>query len=367
MSKYNEYICLRPFTEAQIMGDGNVYGCCPSWVDGFKLGNLNDKTLKEIWNDIPAQEFRKSILDGTFKFCNEKSCPLLQSKTADVIKKSDLPHLRYKELVDDIIQNKTILDHDPYMYQLAYDRSCNLSCPSCRKSIIYATGEERELMEKFQSDLGENIKTSRRLTITPSGDAFASITYRKFLQTLTEEDAPMLEGINILTNGLLIKKYWNTLSDFVKSKIDSISVSVDATTSDVYSIVRRGGNFNHLVDNLIYIRDVIKPLDFAISTVIQKNNYKQLHDFISFAKILNCKRLQYQIFEPDFRIGEEGYLQVWLENAVQEKTNPYHEDFLRYVKTINLKQENLYIDFGPLLYLKQGMDISQLEKIKSGR
>ena len=78
-NKYSDYICIRPFSEAQIMANGDVLGCCPSWVNNYKLGNLKKKSLKEIWNDKPAQEFRKSILDGSFRFCNENSCPLLQS------------------------------------------------------------------------------------------------------------------------------------------------------------------------------------------------------------------------------------------------------------------------------------------------
>jgi len=89
-NKYSDYICIRPFSEAQIMANGDVLGCCPSWVNNYKLGNLKKKSLKEIWNDKPAQEFRKSILDGSFRFCNENSCPMLQSKTDEVLHRSEL-------------------------------------------------------------------------------------------------------------------------------------------------------------------------------------------------------------------------------------------------------------------------------------
>lgn len=366
MNKYSDYICIRPFAEAQIMANGDVLGCCPAWVNHFKLGNLKEKSLKDIWNDTPAQEFRKSILDGSFRFCNEKSCPILQSKHGEVSHRSKMnENICYPEVIDDINNEKVILDHDPLHYQMAYDRSCNLSCPSCRPELIYANGSERESIEHFQTEIMANIKTSRRLTVTPSGDPFASVTFRNFLINLKREDAPNLGGITILTNGLLVKKYWNELSEFVRSKVDCISVSVDATTQDVYHKIRRGGNFQTLIENLEFIRDEIKVRNFAISTVIQRDNYQQLSDFITFAKRFKCNRLQYQIFEPDFRIwGERSYIDEWKDKAIQEKTHNLHQDFLKYINDIELNHTDLHIDFGPLLNLKNGIDISQLKTVE---
>lgn len=366
MNKYSDYICIRPFSEAQIMTNGDVLSCCPAWVNNYKIGNLHKKTLKEIWNDKPAQEFRKSILDGSFRYCNENSCPLLQSKTVDVHKKSDFINNIYNEVANDIKKEKIILDHDPLHYQLAYDRSCNLSCPSCRSELIYAVGKERDDINNFQTEILKNLKTSKRLTVTPSGDPFASITFRNFLINLKYEDAPNLHGITLLTNGILLKKHWYDLSDFVRSKIDCISVSIDATTPDVYHKVRRGSNFNTLLENLEFIRDVVKVKHYAISTVIQKDNYHQLLDFISFAKQFRCNRVQYQIFEPDFRIwGERSYIEEWKDKAIQEKTHPLHSDFKKYVDEIQLNGHNIDIDFGPLLNLKNGLDISQLETVEN--
>ena len=365
-NKYSDYVCIRPFAEAQIMVNGDVLGCCPAWVNHFKLGNLKKKSLKDIWNDKPAQEFRESILDGSFRFCNEKSCPVLQAKQGEVVHRSKLnENVWYPEVIDDINNEKTILDHGPLHYQMAYDRSCNLSCPSCRSELIYAKGNERENIEHFQTEIMANIRTARRLTVTPSGDPFASITFRNFLINLKQEDAPNLTGITILTNGILLKKYWNELSEFVRSKIDCISVSVDSTTEDVYKKIRRGGDFKSLIENLEFIRDKIKLNVFAISTVIQKDNYEQLSEFITFAQRFNCNRLQYQIFEPDFRIWEDvSYIEEWKDKAVQENTHTLHQDFLKYVNDIKLDHSDLFIDFGPLLNLKNGIDISQLETVE---
>ena len=73
-----------------------------------------------------------------------------------------------------------------------------------------------------------------------------------------------------------------------------------------------------------------------------------------------------QIFEPDFRIwGEHSYINEWKDKAIQENTHPLHYDFKKYVNEIELNNQNIEIDFGPLLKLKQGFDISQLETVES--
>jgi len=76
--------------------------------------------------------------------------------------------------------------------------------------------------------------------------------------------------------------------------------------------------------------------------------------------------LQYQIFEPDFRIwGEQSYIDEWKDKAIQEKTHNLHQNFLKYINNIQLNYNDLHIDFGPLVNLKNGIDISQLDTVET--
>lgn len=367
MNNYKQYICQKPWVEAQIMPSGDVYSCCPAWTNGYVLGNLKEQSLNDVWNSEKSQKFRESILDGSYRYCNEKSCPLLQNKENALGKRDGLTGFTWTDTVDDIKNQKIILDHGPLHFELCYDESCNLSCPSCRSGIKYANGNERIIIDNFHEQIMKNIKSTKMIGVDAAGEALSSITFRNFLINLKKEDAPELTGILLLTNGLLIKKYWNDLSEYSREKIKSlgISVSVDATTKEVYEIVRRPGKFENLIENLEFIRDHIKPNFFAISTVIQKENYRQLSDFVDFAKKYKCNHLQYQILEPDTRIGDDKlYFYTWKSQAVHEKTHDLHTDFLTYVNEINLNHTDLSINFGPLLNLKRGIDISQLETVE---
>ena len=71
------YYCTKPFEQIQLLENGNMIPCCPPWINHYTIGNINEGSYEEIWNGEKAQEFRKSILDGSFRYCNEKSCLVL--------------------------------------------------------------------------------------------------------------------------------------------------------------------------------------------------------------------------------------------------------------------------------------------------
>jgi radical SAM protein with 4Fe4S-binding SPASM domain len=49
-----------------IKWDGTVVPCCIDIFGEYKLGNIKEKSLKQIWNDEPLQRLRRSMLDGTY-------------------------------------------------------------------------------------------------------------------------------------------------------------------------------------------------------------------------------------------------------------------------------------------------------------
>ena len=373
--------CTRAFDHVQLLDNGEMTPCCPPWVNHYSLGNINKQSYEEIWNGKKAKEFRESILDGSYKYCNSKSCPHLKAQThcvgtIDKLKKRNVGG----SILDDIINGKTELNHGPHEVQFCYDRSCNLSCPSCRREIIMVSGKEQQklldMQNKLQTDFLLNAEV---LVVTGSGDAFASPVFRKFLQTLTNEQAPKLRHINILTNGLLLKRYWATLSDYSREKIQYISVSIDAATPETYAINRRGGDWVLLQENLEFIKELRKNgqiKGFQSSIVVQDNNYKELLNFILMSEMYKVDRVQLQIIEPDFirDLGYGDYLNEWLAKAVHEKTHPNHGELLSILKDDFFK---IYIEryngqaptgtavaMGLLNNLRCGLDISQYDQLK---
>ena len=372
-----QYYCARPFQWFSLLDNGNVAPCCPPWVNGYTYGNLKESSMEEVWNSEKAQEFRRSILDGSFKYCNEKSCPLLQLKIGEV---STLEKMKQENPIvyHDIKNQKTKLDHGPRIINCDYDRSCNLSCPSCRRHLIMLSGKKREEALQLQDKLiDEGFTDMAKLTVTASGDAFASPIFRKLLQNLKKENAPNLDHITILTNGLLIKKYWDTLSDFVKQKTNIISVSIDAASAETYHINRRGGNWDDLQENLAFIQNIRESgqiYEFKISMVVQENNFHEIKDFVKMGELYHVDGLVLKIIEPDFirDLGQKDFFAEWEYKAIQEKTHPRHEElcqiikdpfFSKYIERYkNATGASSRLDMGPLYDLRFDKDISQYDK-----
>ena len=70
LDKSNFYPCSHLWSTMSVYWDGTVVPCCFDFFKTYVLGDVNKKTLKEIWNDEPMVKLRRSMLDGTYKTTN---------------------------------------------------------------------------------------------------------------------------------------------------------------------------------------------------------------------------------------------------------------------------------------------------------
>lgn len=261
-------ICTYPFESLQYTINGNVTPCC--WSTKYVLGNMYKDEMVDIWNSERMQDFRKTIYDGSYKFCDLEHCPKLRISTED----NDVP------LDDKIIKEKpVVIEQLPKVLELHYDQTCNLKCPTCRTEIINHNSLKHENDEILQ-----NLRPfAEVITFGGVGDPFVSNHIRSFLFSVTYEEISKVKVIGIVTNALLFNKaLWENISPAVKSKTLEISISIDAATLETYEL-NRGGDWNTLLENLQFISS-LDFQDVTISMVVQKNNYKEMKDFILIAR-----------------------------------------------------------------------------------
>jgi Predicted Fe-S oxidoreductases len=55
--------CKTPFWAMTIAWDGRVLPCCFDYDAKYPLGHMAEKSLREIWNDLPMQSLRKEFND----------------------------------------------------------------------------------------------------------------------------------------------------------------------------------------------------------------------------------------------------------------------------------------------------------------
>ena len=138
MIDLNKKFCGRPWEFLEIHDDGGlkVYNCCPNWVNHNDLGKMNyDTNFENIWNGEKSKEFRKSILDGSFKYCNRTECPMIQN--GSLPDKNDIRDGKHGEYYKKIIEDNVLISENADFINLCYDVSCNLKCPSCRPTFWF--------------------------------------------------------------------------------------------------------------------------------------------------------------------------------------------------------------------------------------
>ena len=298
--------------------------CCPGWLD-TPIGNLLNNTVEEIWNGKMAQQIRQSILDGTFKYCNKSKCAFLQNMTGPVKKIENIEDREFKNAIE---QGLTLLPYGPRQVNCCYDRSCNLSCLSCRTNVIIEIEREEEILGIQDKIIKEIFPDIQYLYIAGFGDPFGSPYFRKWLQSMKREEMPSLNEIHFHTNAILWnRKLWNLIKEDVRQMVKSAEISIDAASPKTYSLNRRGGSFQVLLKNLNFIAELRKnePLKHVtISMVVQDNNFQEMPDFIKIGKHFGFDTVY---FSQLFNWGTFSHKE-FLSRAIHYPSHPRHKEFL---------------------------------------
>lgn len=328
----SKYICATPFGYTEVFDD-EQFLCCRGWLD---TNIYETNNIKDNFNSPKAQEIRKSILDGSYKFCSETQCPHLSGfKQNKFIDKRFIP------------KNKESLEiYKPIskinMVNFCFDKSCNLQCPSCRNELINYLGKDRDKVDDKLKQLNDELSdTIKRMYITGTSDPFYSKSFRQFLIDFQPEKYPKLEKIWLHTNAILwTEKLWNRMSKIHKY-VTECEVSIDAATKDTYeNKVRLGGDWNTLIDNLKFIIKIPNIKNYTFSFVVQDTNFQEIKPFYDIITDI-CKNTNKKINIFYNHITNWGTFtdEVYLLKDVSNKNNPHHLSFINELKKVTTKKE----------------------------
>ena len=311
-SQFQGKFCRIPFDTIQIDNDGDVQLCDCQLHMPYTIGNIFKNSLQEIWNNHEADQVRQSVADSEFTYCSW-ACPTLHSLNSSPAK---LPQVK----------------SFPKTIKLDLDLSCNLKCASCREQVII---EKNSNKIQKQIELFEEIKQralahpAEYLTIVPmaSGEIFASHSGLKFLESLVDYPHRNLK-IQLTTNGTLITKNIKILKR-IHHLLSRVEISIDAATTDTYSVVR-GGNWFELIDGLDFFHGIKKPLFFKY--VVQKNNWHEIVDFAEFAHTYNAN-----IYYSNLLDWGHWTIKWWHDNNVLDRHNEHYKSVLTSLQQVKNK------------------------------
>lgn len=273
-------MCPEPFNGISIGTSGDVSMCgCQMWQPTV-IGNVLDSTIEQMLSSNLAQDIRNSIRKGTYEYCDETRCGIIENER--LVPVGDLCGRDKEKFFD-----STIVDTPKYV-NIGGDKTCNLSCPSCRTEVINNDDEQDLKNKTVMSMISEQVfNTSSNepvsVTISSEGEIFASRNMLNFLEKFPIDRYPKLE-LCLQSNGLLIKSKWHKI-EHLANNINSLSLTIDSQNPKVYEKLRRGGKFEKILENLNFVQELKEQYGFkyAIRMVVQKDNMDEIEDFYKFA------------------------------------------------------------------------------------
>ena len=323
-------ICPFPFGKMNQNGVGKFQPCCGSWLTSeFHQIPVGE----DPWNGPAAQELRRKILEGNYRYCRREVCGVQLQDSAvrwsalnPIVPISEKNH-------EALLRGEVVLPEGPASMTISVDPRCNLACPSCRSQMITTLSDENHRAIKDVERLLQRYKeTIEVLQIAGDGDPFFSPWMRDLIKGLDSKKYPQLKAISILTNGLLLnEKTWKELlpgSEYIAA----ISVSIDAGTSETYRRVR-GGDWAKLIKNLNWISEQRqkKPLrHFSLNFTVRAENYRDLEEFLALGKNLNADR----VLISELSNWERAKNLDYQKEAIHLASHPQHQDFLSVIAKI---------------------------------
>ncbi|MGR5148167.1 radical SAM protein [Photobacterium alginatilyticum] len=329
-----EGYCPNAFFDYIVCYD-EAYMCCSGLHASKSMGDPSKQSLKHIWNSEEAKLFRKSIIDGSYRYCLNDYCSLLMDESH----RFPLLDEYHESIQKDILRADGLLSHGPAHLNCGFDMSCNLSCPSCRNEQFIESGERAKKIQDIEHEIESMGSFFHSIYISGSGDPFGSPHSKKFLKRMSKKKYPRLKSINLHSNGqLFTQRNWLQLPQFIRDCDLSVEISLDGASKETIETNRRGVNFDKLLDNLKFIsklreKNEIKFLKFSF--VVQENNFHEMRKFVSFCTMLNFDCISFSKIQNWGAFSEKEYEY----KAVHLSSHPRHKELLNI-----LVNEDLYND-----------------------
>ncbi len=325
------HFCAAPFEQLETTPTGLAYVCCPIWLP-TPIGRL-DTPAHELWNSEAARNIRDSIIDGSFRYCNHVHCSAITGRTL-----MSRDSARAKEI---IARYKSGVGTLPEHVKLSHDKSCNLSCPSCRSSTYLANSAKQAKLDQLtEATLVPLLSEAKSVLVTGSGDPFGSKHFRNLLKRLNNGDFPNLK-IDLISNGqLLDPRAWDELG--LKGRVRNVEISIDAAKAETYAIVRRGGTFERLLKNLAFLRDMRRAGEISFlqcSMVVQALNYREMPAFVRMCEDHAVDLIIFNMIRQRDIFAKEEYVEAFIGSP----NHPDYEDFLKVLEAPELAQRNVLI------------------------
>lgn len=326
-------VCQRGWEYAQITGeDGNIEICSWASMNYKPIGKLSENTMYEIWHGEEAEQFRKSLTDGSYRYCEKEKCPWMANGTLE-------DHMKE---YDDALEY-------PVDVSLSYEKICNYTCTCCADMHDNRPQSDcvEKKLEKIENELSKFLDSVKIISAHGRGELFASKNILRVLQNWRPNSPDEEIEVILETNGSLFnEKNWSQIENLGKYNL-KVSITVMGFDEPTYQFL--SGTtlpIQRIIDNLHFVKSLRKKgiiNTFEIGTVVQERNFREMPEFAR--KCIEEFEVDIVRLRPYFPFGDFDMGTKWLYD-IRNPKHPYYSEYEKVLKAPIFKHEKVMMWSG---------------------
>lgn len=164
---------------------------------------------------------------------------------------------------------------EPVFANIEITTRCNLQCKYCARSI--STGQGRDMPLSSFKQVLELLPHAYRITLVGLGEPLMHSEVVDFVAHASS----MKRRVALVTNAMLLDRRMS--NDLIQAGLDSIAFSIDEPNQEVANTVRKGSDFDRIIQNIKGFVNAAKgnpQLSKAVFSAISVENVDYLKDII---------------------------------------------------------------------------------------
>ncbi len=183
----------------------------------------------------------------------------------------------------------------PYMAHISPSGLCDLDCVSCPTKDRRTRGRELMPFETFRKFVDEAGDTLIYIILWSWGEPLLNADFPRMAEYAAQNNIMTVSSTNL--NQLNA----NQARDLVTSGLDALIIAVDGTTQESYEKYRRGGNFEHVIDNIKLLvaekeRMGSKKPFLNLRMVVSRENEHEVDAFRQLGRKLKVDMISFKAF-----------------------------------------------------------------------
>jgi sulfatase maturation enzyme AslB (radical SAM superfamily) len=342
----SETFCMLPWIHLHGWPDGRAYPCCLGKGE-YPVGNLKEKTMREIWNDTDMREMRVNMLED--KPCRQCGDCYEQENAgfASMRNNSNKNFGNFISEVDETRPDGSLPDMKLHYWDVRFSNICNLKCRSCgsifssrwydddvklwgkelRPRVQFAGRHDEDIWEQMQ----EHIPHLAQIYFA-GGEPLIMEEHNRILKMLIDKGNTSL-GLIYNTNLTELKFKKESVLDLWKHFPNvCVAASLD-DMGDRASIIRSGTDWAQVEQNIRDLKRECPHIDFMISPTLSMMNiwnFTQFHRYMVEQDFIKAQDFNLNILQ-----GPKEYRIDLLPLDLKEKFRLEFEQHIRWLEPID--------------------------------